>query len=89
MTPRLALLLLVAPLLASCGLAKPLNRPAPMWGAARDKYEADQARQKAEAAARAADKPAGPVKPVDVPPPPPPRPMISGSPLDAPTLPGN
>jgi predicted small lipoprotein YifL len=87
MKTRVATLLILAPALASCGLAKPLDRPPPLWGEARAKYEADQQRLKAEAATHAAGKPAPATRPAEAPPPP--RPTISSSPLDAPTLPPN
>jgi hypothetical protein len=86
MKARLATLLFLAPALACCGLSKPLNRPPPLWGDARAKYDADQERLKAEAAARA---PGAPPKRAEAPPAPPPRPIIQSSPMDAPSLPPN
>ena len=86
MKVRLVLVaLLVSPLLASCGLKKDLDRPPPLWGAERQKYNAEMARQKAEAEAKAKATPAQPG--ADVPTPPPPNLPPPSNPLDAPTLP--
>ncbi|HVY03007.1 MAG TPA: hypothetical protein VG983_05065 [Caulobacterales bacterium] len=77
--------LLLAPLAASCGLKKDLDRPPPLWGAERQKYEAEMARQKAEAEAKAKETPAQPG--ANVPTPPPPNAPLPSNPLDAPRLP--
>ncbi len=58
--------------LASCGVKTGLDRPAPMFGKARQDYLAEQERLKAEAAARAA---AGTPAPEVLPPPAPNQPV--------------
>lgn len=80
----LALALALSPL-AACGVQGPLERPAPIFGEERRKYEAEQARLKAEADARAAadaearglspTAPATPVPPVTTQPSAPPTPQ--------------
>ncbi len=77
---------LTLPLLASCGLQKPLERPGPMWGDEKARYDAEQARIKAEQEAAKGEKP---IAPSDLPPPPPPAPAPAGanSPVDAPLIP--
>jgi Prokaryotic lipoprotein-attachment site len=67
----------IALALASCGVKTGLERPAPMFGKARQNYLAEQERLKAEAAARAA---AGAPAP-EVPPPPPPNQPLGRTPI--------
>lgn len=76
---------LIAPLLSACGLQKDLDRPPPLWGEERAKYNAEQARLKAEAEAKARGEPAKPG--ADVPIPPPPEASKPTNPLDAPKVP--
>lgn len=74
---RLALAVISLSLLASCGLKEGLERPAPMWGDARDEFRREQAEQEA-AAERARqqraleEQPQQPAEPVQTTPPPPP-----------------
>lgn len=44
---RIALALLSLSLLAGCGLKEGLERPAPMWGDAREQFQAEQAQREA------------------------------------------
>ena len=87
MKPRLALLILVLPLLTSCGLKKGLDRPPPLFGAERARYESELARQKAEQEANK-KKPKPPGGDTAAPPAPEAPPIFSG-PLAPPPAPGN
>jgi hypothetical protein len=82
---RFLILAAAAAMLTGCGLSKPLERPGPMWGEEKAKYDAEQARLKAEQEAQAGTKPTTPGG--DLPPPPPPKPAPTTSPVDAPMVP--
>ena len=74
------------PLLASCGLQKPLERPGPLWGEEKERYDAEQARIKAEQEAKKSEQPIA-ASTLPPPPPPAPAPNVGASPIDAPLIP--